>query len=100
MPMPCDIGKGNAKARQCKGNGLAIEGERSREDVENVREQGHLRLLAYLAADPNARERFDRRQAREILADCDAEWRALNEIADDPIHRRVAFERWLVERDR
>jgi len=56
---------------------------------------GNVRLRAYLAADPKARERFDRRQAREILADCDAEWRARNEIADDPVHRRVEFERWL-----
>lgn len=56
-------------------------------------------LAAYLAADPKTRERFDRRQAREILADCDAEWRALNEIADDPVHRRVEFERWLRRAD-
>lgn len=62
-------------------------------------EPGNVRLRAYLAADPKARERFDRRQAREILADCDAEWRALNEIADDPVHRRVEFERWLRRAD-
>ena len=62
-------------------------------------EPGNLRLRAYLTADPKARERFDRRQAREILADCDSEWRALNEIADDPVHRRVEFERWLRRAD-
>lgn len=99
MGMACEIGKGNAKARQCKGNDLPPSTATQEVELERAGaipvSDGNVRLRAYLAADPKARERFDRRQAREILADCDAEWRARNEIADDPVHRRVEFERWL-----
>ena len=73
-------------------------GKHVRDEVEKTyKVEGS--FAAYLAADPKTRERFDRRQAREILADCDAEWRALNEIADDPVHRRVEFESWLRRAD-
>lgn len=66
-------------------------------------EPGNLRLRAYLTADPKARERFDRRQAREILADCDSDHRIANELSGDPVYERVQarrrFEAWLIEQD-
>ena len=110
-PIPHPIPHGFRDRREVeKGEVEKEEGVRPSTATQEVRvrrapaipvsaEPGNVRLRAYLAADPKARERFDRRQAREILADCDAEWRALNEIADDPVHRRVEFERWLSRAD-
>lgn len=66
-------------------------------------EIGNRRLRAYLGADPVTRSRFDQAQGRAILADCDADHRAANELAGDPIYERVQarrrFEAWLIGED-
>ena len=66
-------------------------------------EPGNRRLRAYLAAEPKVRERFDREQARRILADCDSDHRIANELSGDPVYERVQarrrFEAWLIEQD-
>ena len=109
MGMACEIGKGNAKAMQCKGNDLPPSTATQEVELERApaipvsAEPGNLRLRAYLTADPKARERFDRRQAREILADCDSDHRIANELSGDPVYERVQarrrFEAWLIEQD-
>lgn len=67
--------------------------------IEASGEIGNRRLRAYLNAHPKIRERFDGEQARSILAEADTDHRVANELADDPIHQRVQFERWLREQD-
>lgn len=66
-------------------------------------EIGNRRLRAYLGSHRVTRERFDQAQAREILADADADHRAANELAGDPAYERVqkrrGFEAWLIGED-
>lgn len=125
MPMPCDIGKGNAKARQCKGNGKHVRDEveetykvdrgladfdrrfgLDRFDPEFVRDLGEqMREQARHVARGPERLAAYLAAPPEVQADFDRRQAAAyyaeteaQRLADDTCTTRQ-FEAWLVEAD-